>query len=94
MKAFVTGGTGFIGEHVVHLLRERGDDVVALVRTPAKADALKALGAEIIEGDLSDVDAIRRGVAGADAVFHIGAMYKVGIPKSAHHIHFEMATFR
>jgi dihydroflavonol-4-reductase len=84
VKAFVTGGTGFIGEHVVRLLRERGDDVVALVRTPAKADALKALGAEIIEGDLSDVDAIRRGVAGADAVFHIGAMYKVGIPKSKH----------
>jgi dihydroflavonol-4-reductase len=84
VKVFVTGGTGFIGEHVVRLLRERGDDVVALVRTPAKADALRTLGAELVEGDLSDEDAIRRGVTGADAVLHIGAVYKVGIPKSQH----------
>lgn len=82
MKAFVTGGTGFIGEHVVRLLRERGDEVVALVRSPSKADRLRVLGAEIVEGDLSDEDAIRRGVTGVDAVFHIGAIYKVGIPKS------------
>ena len=38
MKAFVTGGTGFIGSRLVRRLRERGDDVVALVRSPEKAD--------------------------------------------------------
>ena len=37
MKAFVTGGTGFIGSRLVRRLRERGDDVVALVRSPEKA---------------------------------------------------------
>ena len=37
MKAFVTGATGFIGGHVARKLRERGDDVVALVRSPGKA---------------------------------------------------------
>jgi dihydroflavonol-4-reductase len=83
MRAFVTGGTGFIGRHLVGKLRERGDEVAVLVRTAGKADDLRRLGCEIIEGDLSDTDAIRRGVQGRDAVFHVGATYKVGIPKSA-----------
>jgi dihydroflavonol-4-reductase len=81
VKAFVTGGTGFIGKHLVRKLRERGDDVVALVRTPSKAADLDA---EVIEGDLSSEDAIRRGVQGCDAVFHVGATYKVGVPKADH----------
>ena len=81
MKAFVTGGTGFIGSRVVQRLRGRGDEVVALVRTPSKATDLVEAGVELVEGDLSDGDAIRRGVEGCDAVFHIGAVYKVGIPK-------------
>jgi dihydroflavonol-4-reductase len=84
VKAFVTGGTGFIGKHVVRKLRERGDDVVALVRTPSKAADLRDLGVEIVEGDLSNEDAIRRGVQGCDAVFHVGATYRVGVPASDH----------
>lgn len=82
MKVFLTGGTGFIGGHVARLLRDRGDEVVALVRTPGKAGALRASGCELVEGDLSSVDAIRAAVAGCDAVVHAGAVYKVGIPKS------------
>jgi dihydroflavonol-4-reductase len=84
MRAFVTGGTGFIGRHLVRKLRERGDEVAVLVRTPAKAAGLRELGCELIEGDLSDTDAIRHGVQDRDAVFHAGATYKVGIPKSEH----------
>jgi dihydroflavonol-4-reductase len=81
VRAFVTGGTGFIGKQLVRKLRERGDEVVALVRTPSKATDLDA---EIVEGDLSSEDAIRQGVQGADAVFHVGATYKVGVPKTDH----------
>ena len=84
MKAFLTGATGFIGGHVARLLRERGDEVVALVRNPDKAAELRSLSCELIEDDLSSEDAIRRGAVGADAVFHVGAVYKVGIPKSQH----------
>ena len=84
MRAFVTGATGFIGGHVATKLRERGDDVAALVRSPGKAGKLRELGCELVEGDLSDPEAIRRGTAGSDAVFHIGALYKVGIPASEH----------
>jgi dihydroflavonol-4-reductase len=84
MKAFVTGGTGFIGQRVIQRLRNRGDDVVALVRDPSRAADLADQGVELVEGDLTSADAIRRGVEGADGVFHIAAVYKVGIPKKDH----------
>jgi dihydroflavonol-4-reductase len=84
MKVFVTGGTGFIGGHVVEDLRERGDDVVCLVRDPGKAEELVALGCELVGGDLGDDAAIRSGMDGCDAVIHGAAVYEVGIPKSQH----------
>ena len=83
MRVFVTGGTGFIGGHVVRLLRERDDDVVAWVRDPGRAQDLVALGAELREGDLSDRAALAAGMRGCDAVIHGAAVYEVGIPKSA-----------
>jgi dihydroflavonol-4-reductase len=89
MRAFVTGGTGFIGGRLVAKLLERGDDVAALVRSPDKATELEKGGAELIQGDLSDTDAIRRGTEGADVVIHSAAIYKVGIPKSQHEEMFE-----
>jgi nucleoside-diphosphate-sugar epimerase len=82
VKAFLTGGTGFIGSRVARKLRERGDEVVALVRSPDKAGELGDLGCRLVEGDLSSEQAIRDGVQGCDAVFHVAAVYKVGIPAS------------
>ena len=82
MRAFLTGGTGFIGGHVARKLRERGDEVVALVRSPERATMLRELGCELVEGDLSSTEAIRRGVERCDAAFHVAAVYKVGIRKS------------
>lgn len=84
MRVFLTGATGFIGGHVARLLRERGDDVAALVRTPEKASELKGLGCELVEGSLSDREAIASGLEGADAAIHGAAIYEVGIPASAH----------
>ncbi|MEA2423662.1 MAG: hypothetical protein QOH13_72 [Thermoleophilaceae bacterium] len=81
MKAFVTGGTGFIGQRVIKRLRDRGDDVVALVRNPEKAAGLREQGVQLVEGDLSSDDAIKRATDGVDGVFHIAAVYKIGIPK-------------
>jgi nucleoside-diphosphate-sugar epimerase len=83
VKVFVTGGTGFIGGALVRQLRARGDDVVALVRTPAKGAPLEALGCTLVAGDLNDERAIRTGMAGCDAVIHAAAVYEVGIPVSA-----------
>ena len=79
MRAFVTGGTGFIGSRVVKRLRDRGDEVVVLARRPEKASELDA---EVVQGDLSDADAIRRGMEGCQAVFHIAADYRVGMAPS------------
>jgi nucleoside-diphosphate-sugar epimerase len=84
MKVFVTGGTGFIGGEVVRQLRERGDEVACLVRSPAKGEKLSALGCTLIAGDLGNESAIRKGMEGSDAVIHAAAMYEVGIPRSQH----------
>jgi len=80
VRVFVTGGTGFIGGEVVRQLRERGDDVVCLVRSPGKGAKATELGCELVEGDLANLDAMRRGMDGCDAVIHAAAMYAVGIP--------------
>jgi dihydroflavonol-4-reductase len=82
VKAFVTGGTGFIGKHLVRKLRERGDEVVAMVRDKDKASHLRNRGAQLEQGDLASEDVIRRCVEGVDAVFHAAAIYKVGVPRS------------
>lgn len=82
MKAFLTGGTGFIGGRVATALRERGDDVVALARTPVRAGRLADLGCALVAGDLDDDAALRRGVDGCDAAFHVAAVYRVGVPSS------------
>jgi dihydroflavonol-4-reductase len=84
VKAFVTGGTGFIGERLVQRLRDRGDDVVALVRSREKGSKLEQMGATVVEGDLSSSDAIRAGLEGCDSAFHVAAVYKVGIPEKEH----------
>ena len=80
MRVFLTGGTGFIGGEVARLLRARGDEVRALVRTPAKAGHLQALGCELVAGDLSDETALMAACLGCDAAIHGAALYEVGVP--------------
>ncbi|HEV2669550.1 MAG TPA: NAD(P)-dependent oxidoreductase [Gemmatimonadales bacterium] len=72
MKAFVTGGTGFVGAHLVKALRARGDTVTALVRRPALAEEL-GWGKDIrqVRGDLGDEAVLREGCAGVDVVYHV-----------------------
>lgn len=82
MRVFLTGGTGFIGGEVARQLRARDDEVVCLARSPQKAARLSGLGCEIVEGDLGDEAAIKRGMEGCEAVVHAAAMYEVGIPAS------------
>jgi dihydroflavonol-4-reductase len=78
MKAFVTGGTGFIGQHVVRQLVERGYDVVALARSEEGAATLRRLGAEVAYGDITDVTSMRPAMRDSDVLFHLAAWYKLG----------------
>lgn len=71
MRVFVTGASGQIGLPLVRELVGRGHTVRALVRTPAKEEAVRSAGAEVISGSMTDRAALERGVADADVVFHL-----------------------
>jgi len=75
MRAFVTGGTGFIGGAVVRRLLAAGHAVKALVRSGADARQLDGLPVERVEGDLRDRESLRRGMAGCGWAFHVAALY-------------------
>ena len=70
----VTGGTGFVGGHVVHELRGRDLPVRCLVRDPRKATKLTGLGCELAEGDVTDEQSLRRAVAGVDTIVQLVAI--------------------
>jgi len=70
----VTGGTGFVGGHVVHELRGRDLPVRCLVRDPRKATKLTGWGCEVAEGDVTDERSLRRAVAGVDTIVHLVAI--------------------
>ena len=71
--AFVTGGSGFIGGHLVERLVGEGTRVRALARSDASAKTLSDLGAEPVRGDLSDRASLEAGAEGADLAFHLAA---------------------
>ncbi len=75
MKAFVTGGTGFIGGAVVRKLVEAGHQVRVLVRPKADTRQIDGLPVERVVGSLEDVESLRRGMEGCDWVFHLAALY-------------------
>jgi NADH dehydrogenase len=76
VTVLVTGGTGFVGPHVVHALRARETPVRALVRDPARATRLAAWGVELAAGDVTDPASLRAACEGVDAVVHLVAIIK------------------
>lgn len=82
-KAFVTGGTGFLGGRLIGMLVQRGWQVRALHRSPADSAKLKALGAEPVQGALDSVATLQQGIGDADVVFHAAALFKLwGTPEA------------
>ena len=74
MRVFLTGGTGLIGSHVAEQLRDRGDDVVALVRPTSDTRHLEGLGCELVVGDIMDpTRALAEMMTGSDALVHSAA---------------------
>lgn len=79
MRTFVTGGTGFIGRRLIQQLLTRGDEVYALARSDSSAAELAGLGAHVVRGDILNRESLRTGMQGADVVFHLAAMYELGV---------------
>jgi len=71
----VTGATGFIGWHVARRLLERGEQVRALVRDPARLKELD--GIERFQGDLRDPESLAKAVDGCGVVYHVAADYRL-----------------
>jgi nucleoside-diphosphate-sugar epimerase len=71
MRVFVTGATGFIGTELVKELIAAGHWVRGLTRSDEGVKQLEAAGAEVLRGDLTDLDSLRRGATGVDAVVNL-----------------------
>lgn len=81
----VTGGTGFIGSHLVEALVDRGYPVRCLVRETSDLKYCKDLGVEFAYGDMTEKTSLQNAVKGADTVFHLaGIIGKWGTPEEAY----------
>jgi len=81
-RAFVTGGSGFVGKQLIADLRAHGVHVRALVRSSASAKTVSDAGGEAVQGDLQDVKAMEEGMrtgGGCDVVFHCASALGVNI---------------
>ena len=76
MKAFVTGGTGFVGANLIRLLLKQGYEVQALVRPQSSLENLKSLEIEIVTGDLNDSNLAQQ-MSGCQVLFHVAAQYSL-----------------
>ncbi|OLP61584.1 NmrA family transcriptional regulator [Xaviernesmea oryzae] len=72
MTILVTGATGRVGRHLVQQLVQRGAAVRVLTRDPSKVDV--AAGVEVVQGDLLDIDALRRAFDGVRTLFLLNAV--------------------
>ncbi|SEF99645.1 Nucleoside-diphosphate-sugar epimerase [Bryocella elongata] len=71
MRVFVTGSAGFIGSRVVAELLGAGHTVLGLTRSESGAEALRKPGAEVLYGNVEDLDSLRKGAADSDGIIHL-----------------------
>jgi nucleoside-diphosphate-sugar epimerase len=71
MRIFVTGASGWIGSATVPELIGAGHQVLGLARSDASAKAVAGMGAEVLHGDLDDIEVLRAGALASDGVIHL-----------------------
>ncbi len=81
MQALVTGGTGFIGSHLIDELLEQGYDVKVLRRDTSNTQFLEQKKLNAIVGDLTDMQSLVRASQDVDVVFHVAALPQDWGPK-------------
>ena len=74
-KCLVTGGTGFIGSHLVKRLLDEGNEVRIFVRRPAN-QIFENLEVDVVYGDIRDRESVFRSVKGVDKVYHLAAVFR------------------
>jgi len=79
MSTLVTGGTGFVGAAVVRALIARGEQPRCLVRRDSDRRNLEGLGVDLVEGDLTDTDSLKKALESCTALFHVAADYRIWV---------------
>ncbi len=74
MHHLVTGGSGFLGSHLVEALIARGERVRVLTRPTSQTDHLESLGVELVHGDLSDRPSLETALQSIERVYHCAAL--------------------
>ncbi|MCC5927846.1 MAG: SDR family oxidoreductase [Cyclobacteriaceae bacterium] len=73
MKIFITGATGYIGQHLALRLANDGHEIHALVRSPEKAHLIQHPNIKIFKGDIQDIDSVIAAMQGCRQVYHVAA---------------------
>jgi nucleoside-diphosphate-sugar epimerase len=86
MKVLITGATGLLGGHLIRELRERGEDIRALVLPVENTDRLVAQGVEVVRGDITDANTLGPAVKDIELIFHLAGMMGVWRPLAAYRL--------
>ncbi|QKV78911.1 SDR family oxidoreductase [Amycolatopsis sp. Hca4] len=78
MRVFVTGASGWIGRALVPELLDAGHQVVGLARSDGSAGTVAAMGADVLRGDLTDLEILEKGAESADGVVHLAFGHDFG----------------